>query len=134
MKAAITNGEGKVWIEDIPAPVPNDYQCLCRNLVCASCTGTDKKHIHNKLPWAQKYPGILGHESVGVVVETGAKVKNYQVGDMVIRPTPAYPGTTYHGFTSLWGGFSELGLVTDAAAVAADGADVSGCPPPMPRS
>ncbi|MGI6357028.1 MAG: zinc-binding dehydrogenase [Lentisphaerae bacterium] len=124
MKAAITNGEGKVWIEDLPAPVPNEYQCLCKNIVCATCTGTDRKHIHNKLPWAQKYPGILGHESVGVVVEVGSKVKNFKVGDMVIRPTPAYPGTTYHGYTSLWGGFSELGLVTDAAAIKADGADV----------
>ena len=50
MKAGITDGAGKVWLEEVPVPEPNDYQCLCRNLVCATCTGTDRKHIHNQLP------------------------------------------------------------------------------------
>jgi threonine dehydrogenase-like Zn-dependent dehydrogenase len=120
MKAAITNGSGDVWVEDIPMPEPNDYQCLCKHLVCATCTGTDKKHIHNQLPWKQNYPGILGHESIGVVLETGKKVKRYRTGDMVIRPTPVYSGDKFAGFTSLWGGFAEYGLVTDAASWLAD--------------
>ncbi len=120
MKAAITDGAGKVWIEDLPVPEPNEYQCLCKNLVCATCTGTDRKHIHNKLPWKQKYPGILGHESIGVVVETGKKVRNFHIGDRVIRPTAVYQGECYHGYTSLWGGYAEYGLVTDGAAMLAD--------------
>lgn len=120
MKAAITDGAGKVWLEDIPMPEPNDYQCLCRNLVCASCTGTDRKHIHNQLPWSQVYPGVLGHESLGVVVEVGKKVKLYRRGDTVFRPTPVYPGDSICGFSSMWGGFSEYGLVTDADAWLAD--------------
>ena len=124
MKTAVTDGQGKVWIETLPEPVPNDYQCLCRNLVCATCSGTDRKHIHNELPWKQTYPGILGHESIGVVVECGKKVRNFKPGDMVIRPTAIYQGETYHGFNSLWGGFAELGLVTDAAAITADGASL----------
>lgn len=120
MKAAITNGTGKVRIDNIPMPEPNAYQCLCKHLVCASCTGTDKKHIHNRLPWKQEYPGILGHESLGIVLETGKKVKHYQPGDIVIRPTPVYPGDKFAGFSSMWGGFSEYGLVTDTAAWKAD--------------
>lgn len=120
MKAAITDGKGKVWIEDVPMPKPNDYQCLCKHLVCATCTGTDKKHIHNQLPWKQNYPGILGHESIGEVIETGKRVKKFKTGDMVIRPTPVYPGDVYYGFTSLWGGYAEYGLVTDSAAWLAD--------------
>ncbi|MBM4082857.1 MAG: zinc-binding dehydrogenase, partial [Planctomycetes bacterium] len=128
MKAAITDGQGNVWLAETPAPKPNDYQCLCRILACATCTGTDQKHIHNKLPWAQKYPGVLGHESVGKVVSVGAKVKSFAVGDVVLRPTAVYPGERLAGYYSLWGGFAEYGLVTDAPALLAD------CPTAKPSS
>lgn len=120
MKAAVTDGQGKVWITEVPKPEPNPYQCLCRHLACATCTGTDTKHIHDKLPWKQAYPGILGHESIGEVIAVGAKVKAYRKGDWVLRPAAVYPGETLGGFSSMWGGFAEYGLVTDAAAVKAD--------------
>jgi threonine dehydrogenase-like Zn-dependent dehydrogenase len=120
MKAAITDGQGKVWISDVPRPEPSPYQCLCRILACATCTGTDTKHIHDKLPWKQTYPGILGHESIGEVIAVGAKVKAYRLGDWVLRPAAVYPGETLGGFSSMWGGFAEYGLVTDAAALRAD--------------
>jgi L-iditol 2-dehydrogenase len=120
MKAAITDGKGKVWIDDVPRPEPGDYECLCKTMACATCTGTDTKHIHDKLPWAQVYPGLLGHESVGVVVEAGKKVRNYRIGDIVLRPAAAFPGTQFAGYTSMWGGFAEYGLACDAAAMRAD--------------
>ena len=120
MKAALTDGKGKVWIEEIPRPVPGDYECLCKTMACATCTGTDTKHIHDKLPWAQAYPGLLGHESVGVVIEVGKKVRNFKEGDVVLRPAVAFPGTQFAGYTSMWGGFAEYGLVGDAAAMRAD--------------
>ena len=129
MKVGITDGAGNVWVDEVPVPKPNDYQCLCRNLVCATCTGTDQKHIHNKLPWKQEYPGIFGHESIGIVEEVGKKVRKFRKGDMVIRPTAVYSGERYAGFTSLWGGYAEYGLVTDSEAQLADdpGAKVYGC-------
>jgi len=120
MKAAITDGKGNVWIDEVPIPEPNDYQCLCKMLACATCSGTDQKHINNKLPWTQHYPGILGHESVGKVVSVGTKVRNYHLGDWVLRPTCVYPGEKLGGYTSLWGGFAEFGLCTDAAAMRED--------------
>lgn len=120
MKAAITDGKGKVWIGDVPRPVPGDYECLCQTKACATCTGTDSKHIHDKLPWAQVYPGLLGHESVGVVIEVGKKVRNFREGDIVLRPAAAFPGTQLGGYTSMWGGFAEYGLAGDAAAMRAD--------------
>ncbi|NOY81597.1 MAG: zinc-binding dehydrogenase [Kiritimatiellaeota bacterium] len=117
MKAAVTDGKGKVWVEDVPVPEVGPYQCLCRTLACATCTGTDTKHIFDKLPWEQKYPGLLGHESIGRVVECGPGVRNLAKGDLVLRPAAAYPGETHAGYTSMWGGFAEYGLVTDAAAL-----------------
>ena len=32
-----------------------------------------------------QYPTILGHESVGRVIEVGKKVKNFHCGDLVTR-------------------------------------------------
>jgi threonine dehydrogenase-like Zn-dependent dehydrogenase len=125
MRAAITDGQGKVWVGEVPKPEPGPYQCLCRTLACATCTGTDSKHIHDKLPWKQTYPGILGHESIGQVVAVGAKVTAYALGDWVLRPAAVYPGETLGGFSSMWGGFAEYGLVTDAAAVRADTPDAA---------
>ena len=116
MKAAITDGKGNVWIDDVPKPEPNDYQCLCRINACATCTGTDQKHINNKLPWDQTYPGILGHESCGVVVQVGDKVRNINVGDRYLRPAAVYPGETLGDYQSMWGGFAEFGLITDVKA------------------
>lgn len=116
MKAAITDGNGNVWCQDVPMPQPNDYQCLCKMLAAATCTGTDQKHIWNALPWKQEYPGVLGHESVGRVIEVGKKVRNIKPGDVFLRPTAVYNGQKLGGFTSLWGGFAEYGLVTDTKA------------------
>jgi len=120
MQAAITDGNGNVWCQDVPMPQPNDYQCLCKMLAAATCTGTDQKHIKNELPWKQQYPGILGHESVGRVTEIGRKVRNIKPGDVFLRPTAVYNGQKLGGFTSLWGGFAEYGLVTDTRAWLAD--------------
>ncbi|MCM8777698.1 MAG: alcohol dehydrogenase catalytic domain-containing protein, partial [Candidatus Omnitrophica bacterium] len=75
MKAAITDGKGNIWIEEVPIPEVSPYHCLCKTLACATCTGTDIKIIHNKLPWKENYPAILGHESIGKVIKTGNKVK-----------------------------------------------------------
>ncbi len=123
MKAAITDGRGRVWLEETPIPTPNEHQCLCKMLACATCTGTDLKHIDNRLPWEQRYPGILGHESIGRVVKAGARVRRFRVGDLVLRPTAAYPGESLAGYSSLWGGFAEYGLITDIAALKADQPD-----------
>jgi threonine dehydrogenase-like Zn-dependent dehydrogenase len=120
MKAAITDGNGSVWLAEVPVPEPSDYQCLCKMLAGSTCTGTDQKHLYNKLPWAQNYPGVLGHESVGRVVSVGAKVRQFAVGDIVLRPTAVYPGERLGDYTSLWGGFAEYGLVTDVPALLAD--------------
>jgi len=97
----------------VPVPEPGPYQSLCKILACATCTGTDRKHIENKLPWKQNYPGILGHESVGRVMETGNKVRNIKEGNIFLRPTAVYQGEKLGNYYSLWGGFAEYGLITD---------------------
>ncbi|MFH0965181.1 MAG: zinc-binding dehydrogenase [Planctomycetota bacterium] len=123
MKAAIAYGDGKLAVEETPVPQPDEYQALAKIEACSTCNSTDLKIIDGKLPFVREYPAVLGHESVGTVVEVGAKVRNFQVGKRYFRPTAAYPGTKLGKIFSGWGGFAEYGLLTDYHALVEDGAD-----------
>ncbi|MBL4700526.1 MAG: zinc-binding dehydrogenase [Phycisphaeraceae bacterium] len=123
IKAAITDGKGRVWVDQIPKPKPGAYECLCKVHACATCTGTDQKIVNGKLLYVPQYPGILGHESVGTVVEVGAKVRYVKVGDQFFHPAAAWPGEKLGEVYSAWGGFSEFALVTDSQAVNEDQPD-----------
>lgn len=122
MKAAIVYGDGTLKIEDVPPPQPNEYQALAKMDACASCNSTDRKIIDGKLAFVSAYPAILGHESVGTVVEAGAKVRNFETAARYFRPTAIYVGDQRGPLASGWGGFAEYGLLTDNQAMIEDGA------------
>jgi len=114
MKAAVVERPGTLCVKEVPEPQINEYQALVEILYCATCSSTDVKLIHGTLAGLfLTFPGILGHESIGRVIEVGSKVKNYAVGDLVLRPVAVYVGDTLGGYHSLFGGFAELGVVTD---------------------
>ncbi len=114
MKAAVVEKPGILRVKEGPEPKINEYQALVEILACATCNSTDKKLIEGKLSDAfLNFPGILGHESIGRVIEIGNKVKKYRIGDLVLRPVALYPGEKLGDYYSLFGGFSELGIVTD---------------------
>ncbi len=122
MKAVVVKEPGSVEIQNVPdiKSVP-EYSCLCRNLYASTCSGTDRKLIHNTTPWENKYPGILGHENTAEVIQTGPGVKNFKTGDIVLRPVYVYAGEERHGYSGLFGGFSEYGIITDFKAMEDDG-------------
>ena len=63
------------------------------------------------------YPTVLGHESIGRVVDVGAKVRNFHVGDLITRV-----GTLpVAGYDVNWGGFAEVGIARDHWAAKDDG-------------
>src|SRR4028119_1179629 len=117
MKAAIVETPGRLVVRDVPEPSLGPYQARCQMLYGAVCTGTDTHIVHDTLPWEVLYPTILGHESVGHVVEVGEGVRHLKIGDVVTRvgtlPTPEI-GTT-------WGGFVEWGIAHDHRAMQEDG-------------
>ena len=122
MKAAIVEAPGKLVLKDVPdLPPPGPYECLCRNLYAATCTGTDRKIIHGKLPWGSAYPAVLGHEVVGEVTRVGERVRGFREGDCVLRPVYVYPGRERGGLHAEFGGFSEEGFITDVGAMREDG-------------
>ena len=122
MKGAVTDGKGNIWIQDVPKPVIGDYECLCKIDCCATCTGTDMMSINGTISWAQqdRYPALIGHESVGVVIETGKKVRNIKAGDRFLRPAAWYPGEYKEGLFSMMGGYAQYGIVTDTEALLQD--------------
>ena len=119
MKAAVVEKSGVLNIWDVPAPSINEYQALVKIKACSICNGTDGKIYDGKLLFVRQYPTVLGHESVGEVVEVGRKVKRYKPGDMVFRPGVYYENND--PVASSWGGFAEYGVVNDMYAQAADG-------------
>lgn len=120
MKAAVTDDKGKLWLEKVPIPKPGAYQCLCAIEACATCSGTDQKHIAGTLSPGLVYPAVLGHESVGIVIHVGPGVLNLREGDRVLRPCAVYPLEKLGPWFSAWGGFAEFGLVTDRRALLED--------------
>lgn len=119
MKAAVIEQRGRLVVREVPDPVPDAYQALVKIDACCICNSTDRKLIEGKFPGmtAASYPAVLGHESVGTVVQVGDKVRRLRVRDRVFRPRTQYgPGV----LNVCWGGFAEYGLATDADAFAAD--------------
>jgi len=73
-----------IWSVTAPIPKPGHNDLLIKIKKTAIC-GTDM-HIYNWDDWAQKTiptPMIVGHEFVGEVVEIGAEVTGFSVGDRV---------------------------------------------------
>lgn len=118
MKAALIYGDGAIKVTDVPDLTPGPYEALVRIEACSICNGTDRKLLEGKFRGNRNYPGVLGHESVGVVVETGDKVRSFHVGDRVFRPGAVYKEGS--GPASYWGGFAEYGLVADKEALISD--------------
>ena len=117
MKAAVIERPGQLVIREVPDPELGDYDAKCLLLYGATCSGTDQHLLSGRFPWPVHYPTILGHESVGRVVQLGRRVRNLRIGDMVTRvgarPSP--------GLSINWGGFSEYGVARDHWAMCADG-------------
>lgn len=73
-----------LWLEEVPVPTIGINDCLIKVLRTGIC-GTDV-HIYKWDAWAQKtipVPMVVGHEFVGQIVEVGANVHDFHIGDIV---------------------------------------------------
>lgn len=89
MKAAVLHEFKKpLAIQDVPRPLPHANEVLIQVDACGVCHSD--LHLADG-DWPQlaaiaKIPLILGHEIAGRVVEKGADVRDFQVGDRVGVP------------------------------------------------
>lgn len=89
--------------EDIPALQP--HEVLIEMVACGLCHSDMPTYLGTGAMGFTKYghlgmneityPTIVGHETVGIVIEVGSDVKSIQVGDYV-GGTPLSPGFTTH--------------------------------------
>ncbi|GAB4243453.1 MAG: alcohol dehydrogenase catalytic domain-containing protein [Thermoleophilia bacterium] len=75
MAAIVLTGPGEFELQEVPTPVPEEDEVLCRVRACAIC-GTDPKIVKGVFAgtWPPAYPAVIGHEWCGEVVEVGAGV------------------------------------------------------------
>ncbi len=123
MLAAIFKEKGVLKIEEVPDPSVGPHDVLVKISHCAIC-GSD---LHRVSHGMLRPGGILGHEYAGAVLDTGADVETFQVGDRVTRAggkihpwqdSPLYPprfSAKERGFlpTERPGAFAEY-FVADA--------------------
>ena len=120
MRAAVVSRAGSLEVWDgVPMPELGPYDVLCKMCYGATCAGTDIHLTDGKHPFPVSFPTILGHESVGRVVETGGKVRNLKVGDLISRV--GCPAGVQPGLSSNWGGFAEYGVARDHWQMRRDG-------------
>src|SRR5574337_420926 len=85
MKALVkAKAEQGIWLQDMPKPKIGHNDLLIKISKTAIC-GTDI-HIYKWDAWAQKtipVPMAVGHEFVGRIVEVGANVTDFHVGEIV---------------------------------------------------
>jgi len=87
--------ESPLELVDLPEPIVKDHEVLVE-IHAASVNLLDSKIKSGefKLILPYKMPLVLGHDVAGIIVKTGAKVKNFKVGDEVYsRPSDFHIGT-----------------------------------------
>src|SRR6202521_1671804 len=83
MKALVYHGPGQKSWDTVPNPTIQFPTDAIVKIDTATICGTDLHILKGDVP-AVKPGTILGHEAVGTVVETGAGVTNFQIGDHVL--------------------------------------------------
>ena len=83
MKALVYHGPGQRSWDTVPNPTIQQPTDAIVKIDTSTICGTDLHILKGDVPAVT--PGrILGHEAVGTIVETGASVTNFQIGDRVL--------------------------------------------------
>lgn len=86
MKAAVFEEVNKpLIIKDIPTPQISDDEILVKVVACGVCH-TDLHYIDHGVSTFKKPPLVLGHETSGIIEETGKTAKRFKKGDRVLLP------------------------------------------------
>jgi L-iditol 2-dehydrogenase len=128
MRAVVYRGVNDMRVETVPTPKIGPGELLVKVATCGVC-GTDLKKIHTG---SHSAPRIFGHEMAGAIVEAGAGVTRYEVGERVVVHHHVPCGDCYYcrkqtptqcelykkvgvtaGFEPSGGGFAEYIRVMD---------------------
>jgi len=85
MRALTWHGKGDIRCESVPDPeIEHGRDAIIKVTTCAMC-GSDL-HIYNGVMPKMERGDVLGHETMGEVVEVGKENKKLKVGDRIVVP------------------------------------------------
>ena len=85
MKALCWHGKRDIRCDTVPDPkIEHPRDAIIKVTACAIC-GSDL-HLYNGFMPGMENGDVMGHETMGEVVELGAEVKNLKIGDRVVVP------------------------------------------------
>jgi len=79
MKAAVFHGPRDIRVAEVAEPKPSPGEVLIKVKYCGICGSDLHEYQHGLFPQSP-----FGHEACGEVVEVGAQVKEFHVGDRVL--------------------------------------------------
>src|SRR5436309_3576972 len=85
MKALAWHGKGDIRCDTVPDPKIEDGRDAIIKVTAAAICGSDL-HIYDGLIPSMESGDVLGHETMGEVVEVGAENKALKAGDRVVVP------------------------------------------------
>jgi len=85
MKALCWHGKNDVRVDNVPDPQIEDQRDIIIRITASGICGSDL-HLVNGFQPTMEEGDILGHESMGIVVETGSEVRKFTKGDRVVVP------------------------------------------------
>jgi alcohol dehydrogenase len=122
MRTVIIDGTRNIRVDNWPDPALPGPHAAIVSVTAAGICGSDLHFYEGDFPFAE--PVALGHEAVGVVVETGSQVSTVKVGDQVMvssvagcgscpgcatkDPVMCYSGLQIFGSGALGGAQAEL--------------------------
>ncbi len=89
MKALVLEEYNKLVYKDVPEPSTGENEVLVKVMACGIC-GSDV-HGFDGSTGRRIPPIIMGHEASGIIVRTGALVKDWKTGDRVTFDSTVYP-------------------------------------------
>jgi threonine dehydrogenase-like Zn-dependent dehydrogenase len=94
MKALVWHGTTDIRCDDVPdSKIEDPRDAIIRVTSCAIC-GSDL-HLYNGYMPGMKNGDIMGHETMGEVVEVGRDVTRLKVGDRVVIPFTIFCGQCF---------------------------------------
>ena len=143
MKAVVVNKAGgldALTYTDIPDPQPQGHELVLKVHSCGVCFH-DVLTRNGTLKAGVSLPCVLGHEVAGTVLELGAQVKGFKVGDRVATTQRSYicghcrfcrsgfeplcAQRIFLGDVGLVGGYAQyLAISADCIAQVPDGVDL----------
>ncbi len=85
MKALTWHGKGDIRCEQVPDPaIEDDRDVIIKVSACAIC-GSDLHLMNGYMP-TMKSGDVLGHETMGEIVEVGKSHSKFKIGDRIVVP------------------------------------------------